>query len=208
MNPVGKPDAGNRHVRFDERGEETGRCRMAQATAPLLDSTRPSELRLLRSQMSSRRECSRPAPRRQCDRLASELVNRSIAFAVKSVSACANASSFCTTGRLRMHAIRDLPVAPTCRKVLVLRFAPNHEHHPRCPALAERGASRSSRTLSAGCDGRDGTSAQALRGRVMLSRTEKSCGPGIPTLMPSRRDVSPMTGARQPGPRGDREGNR
>ncbi len=36
---VGKPDAGNLHVRFDERGRETGRCRMAQATAPFLDST-------------------------------------------------------------------------------------------------------------------------------------------------------------------------
>ena len=47
MNPVGKPDAGKRHVRFDERGEETERCRMAQATAPLLDSTRLSGLRLL-----------------------------------------------------------------------------------------------------------------------------------------------------------------
>ena len=31
---VGKPGAGNRHARFDERGWETGRCRMAQATAP------------------------------------------------------------------------------------------------------------------------------------------------------------------------------
>src|ERR1700730_12521955 len=39
MKPVGKPDAGNRHVRFDERGRETGRCRTAQATAPFLDST-------------------------------------------------------------------------------------------------------------------------------------------------------------------------
>src|SRR3954451_13107071 len=29
----------NPHVRFDERGRETGRCRMAQATAPVLDST-------------------------------------------------------------------------------------------------------------------------------------------------------------------------
>ncbi len=37
---VGKPYAGNRHVRFDERGWETGRCRMSQATAPILDSTR------------------------------------------------------------------------------------------------------------------------------------------------------------------------
>jgi RNA-directed DNA polymerase len=40
--PVGEPDAGNRHVRFDERGWETERCRMAQATAPILDSTFPA----------------------------------------------------------------------------------------------------------------------------------------------------------------------
>jgi hypothetical protein len=36
MKPVGKPDAGNPHVRFDERGGETGR---ASDTAPFLDST-------------------------------------------------------------------------------------------------------------------------------------------------------------------------
>ena len=42
MKPVGKPDALIGHVRFDERGWETGRCRMAQATAPLLDSYRES----------------------------------------------------------------------------------------------------------------------------------------------------------------------
>jgi hypothetical protein len=39
VKPVGEPDAGDRHVRFDERGWETGRCRMAQVTAPILDST-------------------------------------------------------------------------------------------------------------------------------------------------------------------------
>ena len=39
VKPVGEPDAGNPHVRFDERGWETERCRMAQATAPILDST-------------------------------------------------------------------------------------------------------------------------------------------------------------------------
>jgi len=43
VKPVGKPDAGNRLVRFDERGWETERCRMAQATAPILDSTRLCE---------------------------------------------------------------------------------------------------------------------------------------------------------------------
>jgi hypothetical protein len=37
MKPVGKPDAGNPHVRFDERGGET---ELPQAvTAPFLDST-------------------------------------------------------------------------------------------------------------------------------------------------------------------------
>src|SRR5215831_17365271 len=36
MKPVGEPDAGDRHVRFDERGWETACCRMAQATAPIV----------------------------------------------------------------------------------------------------------------------------------------------------------------------------
>src|SRR2546429_3766486 len=40
VKPVGEPDALIGHVRFDERGWETERCRMAQATAPILDSTR------------------------------------------------------------------------------------------------------------------------------------------------------------------------
>ncbi len=43
VKPVGEPDAGDRHVRFDERGWETERCRMAQATAPILDSTNSDE---------------------------------------------------------------------------------------------------------------------------------------------------------------------
>ena len=39
VKPVGEPDALIGHVRFDERGWETERCRMAQAAAPILDST-------------------------------------------------------------------------------------------------------------------------------------------------------------------------
>ena len=39
MKSVGKPDAGNPHVRFDERGEETERWSADPVTAPLLDST-------------------------------------------------------------------------------------------------------------------------------------------------------------------------
>src|SRR5215813_13646083 len=40
MKLVGEPDAGDRHVWFDERGWETERCRMAQVTAPILDSAK------------------------------------------------------------------------------------------------------------------------------------------------------------------------
>ena len=49
VKPVGEPDAGDRHVRFDERGWETERCRMAQATAPILDSTTFETFRDVRS---------------------------------------------------------------------------------------------------------------------------------------------------------------
>ena len=39
MKSVGKPDAGNPHVRFDERGRETGySAERLNATAPFLDS--------------------------------------------------------------------------------------------------------------------------------------------------------------------------
>ena len=43
MKPVGEPDAVAPNVRFDERGWETGRCRMSKATAPILDSTEAEE---------------------------------------------------------------------------------------------------------------------------------------------------------------------
>jgi hypothetical protein len=51
VKPVGEPDALIGHVRFDERGCETERCRMAEATALILDSTGPdfAVLRCLRT---------------------------------------------------------------------------------------------------------------------------------------------------------------
>ena len=73
MKPVGKPDAGNLHVRFDERGRETGCCHKAQATAPVLDSTaqRPpphehafrAERPARRSRLGGGLSSARPAPR-------------------------------------------------------------------------------------------------------------------------------------------------
>jgi hypothetical protein len=57
VKPAGEPDALIGHVRFDERGWETERCRMAQATAPILDSTKadvPTAAKNVRSLDNSR----------------------------------------------------------------------------------------------------------------------------------------------------------
>ena len=68
VKPVGEPDAGDRHVRFDERGWETERCRMAQVTAPILDSTLAAPGRVRRHVRSWRK----PTPHSK----AHPLVNR------------------------------------------------------------------------------------------------------------------------------------
>ena len=49
--PVGKPDAGNQHVRFDERGRETERAPQSTATAPVLDSTNSRRTHKLRTSL-------------------------------------------------------------------------------------------------------------------------------------------------------------
>src|ERR1700739_675250 len=68
----------------------------------------------------------------------------------------------------------------------------------------QRDVSRSSRHVRRGCGGRDGVAALARR-RTTLTRTVKACGPGLPTLRPSRAVASDaMTGAIKPGPRGER----
>jgi len=93
----------------------------------------------------------------------------------------------------------------------------------------QRGASRSSRTLGAGCGGRVGAERraafdppsprlrrdwyQACRAAFAkdVTRTAKSCGPGTPRLVPSWRRclrIVPMTVTRTPGHRGERGANR
>jgi hypothetical protein len=65
VKPVGEPDALIGHVRFDERGWETERCRMAQATAPILDSTlanNPTAPMFVRFWTKATRLLDRPTP--------------------------------------------------------------------------------------------------------------------------------------------------
>src|SRR5579871_47938 len=74
------------------------------------------------------------------------------------------------------------------------------------PVSFARGVSRSSRTLSAGCDGR-GWRAR----RVRQTRTAKSCGPDIPTLISNGRRcfrIAACDGDNKAGLRGEHEGNR
>src|SRR5258708_1153485 len=47
--------------------------------------------------------------------------------------------------------------------------------------------------------------AHVARGRMMLLRTVKSCGPDTPTLVSSWRSNLPMTVAKEPGHRGEHE---
>ena len=56
VKPVGEPDAGDRHVRFDERGWETGRCQTAQVTAPILDSTK-TDILIIGANVCFRSDC-------------------------------------------------------------------------------------------------------------------------------------------------------
>jgi hypothetical protein len=56
--------------------------------------------------------------------------------------------------------------------------------------------------------GVSGRSVISLRGRTYQIRTVKSCGPGIPTLMPSWRRclrIAPATVAKSPAHRGEHE---
>jgi hypothetical protein len=98
--------------------------------------------------------------------------------------------------------MRKLPVVPICRNPTALPLPPNQRQISRRPVLTKRGASRSSRTLGAGCGGRDGDARRAAP-----ARTAKSCGPDAPTLASSFRGVIPAqaTVARKPGHRGEHE---
>src|SRR5262249_34117201 len=64
-------------------------------------------------------------------------------------------------------------------KIFPFRFSENHDHLTASRTL-KRGASRSSRVLGAGCDGRGGYAR-----RAWPARTAKSRGPGTPTLVSS-----------------------
>jgi hypothetical protein len=91
------------------------------------------------------------------------------------------------------------PSNPVCKNISLppsgksnLQLPPSRSH--------KRGASRSSRTLGAGCSGRGSVRRARMRaGRMMLMRTVKSCGPDVPTLASSLWQYPQATVANKPG---------
>jgi hypothetical protein len=77
----------------------------------------------------------------------------------------------------------DLPVVLKCRIPSGLILTPNQPHILRHP-VPHRGALAIVINVGAGCGGR-GSVRRDKRGRMMLSRTAKSCGPDTPTLVSS-----------------------
>ena len=103
--------------------------------------------------------------------------------------------------------VETIQADSTCPVLLAKTFwfrdHPNQTYKSRRPASFSRGVSRSSRTLGAGCDGRRRHADERRR-----LRTAKSCGSGAPTLALSQWYDPLMTVAKEPGHRGDHEGNR
>ncbi len=122
---------------------------------------------------------------------------------------CLARAGFCdpkiVAPKRRFHEAIQRDLGRPVPNTKISSLVPSGKSTPLIPASCshKRGASRSSRTLGAGCDGRGG-----FERRMQLSRTAKSCGPDTPTLVSSFGDCPRVTVAREPGHRGEHEGNR
>jgi hypothetical protein len=107
----------------------------------------------------------------------------------------------------RMPAMHKLPVGLLCRMRATLLRRANQVHILACLGLAKEGRFAIVTNAGLRCGGRVGLQ-RDLTGHAdeQIDATAKSCGPGIPTLMPSWRRclrIAPATVANKPGHRGD-----
>ena len=93
------------------------------------------------------------------------------------------------------------PVQSSREKYSASRLGRNSFMESNCP-VPTRGVSRSSGRWVRDAMDAAASGARIARGRMMLSRTAKSCGPDAPTLASSGRNYPPMTVAKEPGHRG------
>ena len=87
------------------------------------------------------------------------------------------------------------------RKIFCFPIHANHFYKRR--VLTHRGALRN--VINAG---RDAVDADGAIDERRQRRTAKSCGPDTPTLGVKSAEVPPATVAKEPGHRGEHEGNR
>jgi hypothetical protein len=100
-----------------------------------------------------------------------------------------------------MRVMRNLPVVLLCRNPTALPLPPNQRQISPHPVPFERGVSRSSRTLGAGCDGRFGAARRAA-----LTRTGEVVWSWRPDAgVKSAEAIPPATVAKEPGHRGEHE---
>src|SRR5579871_3995924 len=102
-------------------------------------------------------------------------------------------------------------ICPSCQSVAVRSLVTTGKSLAlvRASRALKRGASRSSRTLGAGCDGCGWCQArEPLRRTKHHPHTAKSCGPDASTLASRRRINPPVTVTKTPDHRGEHEGNR
>src|SRR5438552_6127771 len=149
-----------------------------------------------------------PSPIRSCNRPAVDMA-RSGGILAPYRATARNCPPHAYRSSLREYLLsldrqsREYRVESSRKKYFASRLGRNSFIDSVVPSL-KRGGSRSSRTLGTGCDGRGSVrrAGQMARGRMMLTRTAKSCGPGAPTLALSLRkrfrerrwQKSPVTG--------------
>ena len=127
VKPVGKPDAGNPPVRFDERGGETDRF---GDTAPLLDSTgenRGAAIRCVPNQLASPGQARRPG-------IGPRFSTTKTRRARRRQVAAALPAEWVASQTVASHApLRPLPQAALGRRALVqgARGAGGHRPRPR-----------------------------------------------------------------------------
>jgi hypothetical protein len=109
----------------------------------------------------------------------------------------------CSTGKACMRAMRKLPVVPICRSLAALPLPPNQRQISPRPVLTKRGVSRSSRTLR-----RDAVDAKVLPTNSTSADGEVvwSWRPDAGVKLAGCR--LQVTVAKEPGHRGEHEGNR
>jgi hypothetical protein len=103
--------------------------------------------------------------------------------------------------------ISHLAVQPRLQKYSA---SPPTQINSRTFAIPSHTEGRIAIVTDAGRDAVDAAAsgARSARGRMMLMRTAKSCGPDAPTLASSRRSYLLTTVATKPGHRGEHEASR